>query len=165
MSKKNIMKNTYLCRLALHAVLLLCCLTVISCSQAPTKTDYIERIVADINRNIEEDESNFFFKYVEGAHVTVKAKTGAVTNCFIETINGSDYPGYNGENVSRIYVAVTVLWDGFVDSGHSVVAVTVDHQQNAILNAEIVETSAMVNIKDPDFWRGLVEIGSLLLLF
>lgn len=136
--------------------------TATSVAKIPTKADYIKAFLADTQEMLK-DPKNVFFKYVEESHLTVKAKGASIKNCSVDTIDGSDSAGLNGENISRIYLCVTVSWDGNVHKdGYSDVSVIIDPHQNKILEGKISNSNAAIDVNDPALWQGL---GEAILLF
>lgn len=129
-----------------------------------TKADYVSAFVADTQKLLNEPQ-NMFFKFVEEAHVSVTAKSATVKSCSADTIDGSDLAGQNDENISRVYLCVTVKWDGILHKdGYSDVSIVIDAQQDQIIEAAITDSNAAVNINDPEFWKGIGEMGAILLL-
>jgi hypothetical protein len=89
---------------------------------------------------------------VETAHVSVKVSGGRVLRCRLE--------GTEENLVANLLVDVS--WDGNIHKGgHTKVYISFDADR--VREFEIVETDALVNTQDPDFWRGVFELGGAIL--
>jgi hypothetical protein len=130
----------------------------------PTKDAYARRVTATLNEAMANDPDNVFFKAVERAHVSVTAKSGKVTGCDVQTIDGRNTVGSDGSNLSSVKIQVTVYWDGVLHSnGRTVMEFVYDFPRQRFIPGEIVETDAFVNITDPNWWGGVASIVGTLI--
>lgn len=136
--------------------------TCTSDSDRMTVNQARRELMAEINSDLENPDSQII-KYVEGAHLTVKVKSTSIVRCDIETIDGSDRVGRNGENIKFITLLIRFNWEGVFDKGYTDVKLAYDAVNDRVLEAGIDYTTAMINLEDTDFWIGLgVLVGSLL---
>ena len=124
----------------------------------------VEQYRAEIGERINSQLSNpnhAWRKYVEDAHLTVKVVKAYVNRCSVSTIDGSALAGMNDSNISEIDLVIRFYWEGMIDEGHTDLEIVIDKRADKILKAEIIDTTAIVNTADPNFW---MELGSLFLL-
>lgn len=100
-------------------------------------------------------------KYVEKAHVSVTVSEAHVKTCCVTTVDGSNLAGEDDSNISEVRMVVHCSWDGKVHKGgHTDVEITLDKRMGKVTNTRIVDTDALVNTEDPDFW---ITVGAALL--
>lgn len=117
-----------------------------------------ELIAQGLNESIKDNPHNGLFTAIEQAHVSVTAKSGRVTGCRIQTIDGGNYVNEDGGNISSIWIQFTVTWDGVLHkNGRTVLEMILSGDGN-ITDAKITATDAMVNITDPDWWKAAGEL-------
>lgn len=117
---------------------------------------------AEFNADLEKPDCALK-KYVEGAHLTVTVKSTSIVRCDIETIDGSNRIGKNGDNMKSMTMVIRLNGEGVFDKGFTDVKIAYDAVNDRVLEAGIDYTTAMINLEDTDFWIGLgVLVGSLL---
>lgn len=105
------------------------------------------------------------YRHIENAHATVTVKSGHVKTLQVETVDGSNKVGQNGENISRAHLVITVRWDGIIhQNGYTDIYLLLDMQQMSVLEAKIIGTNAWINFEDPELWTaaGAILLGILL---
>ena len=129
-------------------------------TQVKTVEQYRAEIGERINSQLS-DSNHAWRKYVEDAHLSVKVVKAYVNRCSVSTIDGSALAGMNDSNISEIDLVIRFFWEGMIDEGHTDLEIVIDKRADKILKAEIIDTTAIVNTADPNFWK---ELGSLFLL-
>lgn len=145
-------------------LLVLLMLPLIGSGGGQTIEEFAKDFSSQINKELNTNPSNEVFKTVELAHVSVTCKKGSVSKCIVETLDGSNFAGHNGSNISRVQFCITVYWDGFLHKdGHTVVEFVLDVPNNNMMSVQIIETDAVVNTTDPKLWFAAgVLVGEVL---
>lgn len=113
---------------------------------------YRTRLVAGVNQKLELN-NNGIRKRIEGAHLTVTAKSAKVTSCVIRTIDGSNNAGREGSNVSEVDMVVTVFWDGyFQKNGYTELQVIYDAQNKSVKETKYLKSNAVFNMEKIDWF-------------
>ena len=160
-------------------VFAICILTVVliihSCSGGGGSTvsvdEFQRRTREKLNKELMNPSSEFrnaVFSRIEKAHVTVTAKSAEITKCNIRTIDGSDSVKNDGENVLSYDYNVRVRWDGVFHKNGSTTLNIIQQRNNkgeyGVQSAQIIQSDAVVNVEDPDFWYGVGFAAGVLLL-
>ena len=129
----------------------------------PTKTEVIAEITTDFRECLQK-KPNPFFQAVEQAHGTVTATGGSVRRISVETIDGGDFVGVNGENIGLITIVLRITWDGIIHkNGYTDISADYDCHTQQVSNAKIVETNALISPQNIEsFLQGF--IGGLFML-
>jgi len=126
-----------------------------------TKQEYAQAVVKKVNNDLANNPRHGIFRMVERAHVSVAAKSGSVTFIEVQTIDGSNFVGLEGSNITNISfveMQITVFWDGWIHkNGRTVVEFVLYPSSDQVSTPRIVATDAEVNIKDPGWWREMGE--------
>jgi|GEM_PF-6666767 len=124
--------------------------------------NYVER---DINKELA-NLNNPVVKRIEAAHGTVTVKKIYVSDVQVKTKDGSDLAGPEGNNVRSFSVAITSIWDGvFHKDGRTVLGILFENVNGEleVTAAKILQTDAMINMEDQNFWYNVgYGIGALL---
>lgn len=130
------------------------------CPQVKTVDQYRDECIEKMNSQLANSD-DAIRKYIEGVHVTVKVTSAYVLDCNVTTVDGSNLAGKDDSNVQEVALTIRFFWDGEIHKGgHTDLALRIDARAGKVLDAKVVNTSALVNITDPKFWLGL---GTLLL--
>lgn len=97
-------------------------------------------------------------KRIENAHLTVTVKSAYVVRCEMETLDGSNLVGEDGENIRSMMVLLRFEWEGWIDKGYTDLRVDFD-MLNKRASSRIDYTTAMINAEDPELWY---DVGYLL---
>lgn len=117
--------------------------------------------VQKTNDELADSQSNLR-KYIEDAHLTVAVTKAYVKQCKVSTVDGSNLVGCDGSNVDEIELEIRFFWDGVIQKdGHTDLRIVLDYRANKVLSAEFLDSNALLNTEDPEFWIGL---GALLFL-
>jgi len=82
------------------------------------------------NKDLEDSTSSFrkmIKSFVETVHAPVVFKSAKVTKCVVETLDGSDDCGKNGENIESLTLRLSNNWEGGISGmpGKSVIDFTI----------------------------------------
>ena len=118
-----------------------------------TKIDeYRQRVVEKANADLE-SPGNMVFPMVKRAHPLVTVKSGSVTQCTVQTIDGSDSLGTDGSNIGSVTMQITVFWDANLQkNGRTVLEMVYSPRSNQHFSSRIVETDGMATVDDPAWW-------------
>ncbi len=128
--------------------------------------EYCQQQIAAWNAELSDQDSELFSQLkrrIEDAHATVDVISAQVIRYNASTYNGSRDTGNNGDNVDQENIHIRFDWTGIVDAGYSVLQIVIDRRTRAVVKSGIVDTSALVNTEDPEFWYGLGEFIGLAL--
>ena len=104
-------------------------------------------------------------KYIEDAHLSVTVSKAYVRDCAVTTVDGSNLVGNEFSNLDEVSLTIRFYWDGILDrDGHTDLNLTYDVRAEKVKNAEMGESTAIINIKDPKFWLGVGEALALCFL-
>lgn len=116
-----------------------------------TVEDVRREIVSGVNNGLN-DPNHPIRKIVENAHLTVDVKNAYVLKCEIDTLDGSANAGRNCDNISQIKLTIRLVWDGIFHFNGKTDFETVYSSTGELVSAGIVQTDALVNTEDPEFW-------------
>ncbi len=129
---------------------------------------YSQQQIAVINLALQDKSSSLFAQLserIENAHVTITVASGKVTKFNVSTYDGTNNACINATNIDEVDLQITFLWSGLLDKGHTVLRLVYDRRTQNTIRSEIVETSAMINTEDRDFWYGVGKlIGALFII-
>lgn len=127
-----------------------------------TVSDYKAEVIRDINKEVSSPDSKLR-KRIEDAHITVDVTSAEVIRCDVATIDGTEKAGKNDSNIGQVSALIRFNWKGKLDSGHTDLRLVLDVKNNQLLKSEIEETTALINIEDPELWRAVGNlIGELI---
>lgn len=119
-----------------------------------TVDQFKNSFVKKINTELADPQSNLR-KYIENAHLTVTVSKAYVKQCNVTTVDGSNLAGRDGVNVDEIDFEIRFFWDGVIQKdGHTDLKIVFDQRANKVLSAKILDTNALFNTEDPEFWMG-----------
>ena len=124
------------------------------CSKKVPVKEFSAKFERDINTALEY-RGNAFRKYVEDSHGTVDVRYAYVSDLKVETKDGSDDAGTDGQNIRRIRMEITAIWDGVIHKGGSTVIGIVLENVNGkfeVREPKIIRTDALINLRDSEFW-------------
>ena len=129
-----------------------------SCGLSPqTLEEYKQECIQSVNKELQ-NPKNAIKQRIESAHKTVVVTSAHVTYCEATTIDGSNNAGVNGSNISSLKLNIMTRWDGMIHkNGYTVFSIEYDLSGGKfeVKNAGIIETDALVNTEDPEFWYGV----------
>ena len=153
-------------------LLILCIVGVATASSKPaekvfTVKDFRVRVEHELNEELK-SPNHPIRKRTENAHVTVDVRMAYVSDIQVVTKDGSNNVGKVGENIRRMSIDITTIWDGFFRKDGK----TVFHIEWQNVNGEfkvtqdkIAQTDAIYNAEDPEScWDLGFNIGLLLSL-
>lgn len=161
------MKNFLIGLCVSIAIVVCCCSCDDSNSFSVVETKSVEQYRSEIvhtMNSVLKDKDNHLHRRVESAHGTVTVYKAFVSHCEIVMHDTSGRVKKDESNVKQIRMEITFYWNGIIhQGGHTVLRLILDNAGDEwmINTAKIVETDALVNTEDPDFWIG---VGSLLLM-
>ena len=135
-------------------------------SRPQTLEAYKQECIQSINQALK-DPNNAVKQRIESAHKTVVVTSARVTYCEATTIDGSNNAGVNGSNIASLKLNIMTRWDGMIHkNGYTVFSIEYDLSGGncEVKNAGIIETDALVNTENPEFWYGVGCAAAYLLL-
>ncbi|MBR3583947.1 MAG: hypothetical protein IKO01_10955 [Kiritimatiellae bacterium] len=130
-------------------------------SAASTADAYLKRYVQSVNAELS-DPSSRLRKSVDqrigAAHLTVTVKDARVVGSEVTTFDGTNAAGKGGENIDKMALVIRFDWDGLTTGGYSDMLWVIDGNRKHLVKSEIIETSASINLEDPDFWGAVGDI-------
>lgn len=132
----------------------------------PTVAEFQKDFCRKVDKELS-SRDNDIRKRIEAAHATVTVKDAYVSFCRMTTRDGSDNAGRNGSNISNVNFTIHTVWDGiFHKNGYTDLQIVLDvHGDKAdVRTSEIVDTNAMINVEDPNFWYAVGATTAILLL-
>jgi len=129
------------------------CFKIFDSSSEESVDSYRQKVIAAVNQDLMNPDSAAR-RRVESAHMTVTAKRAYVSSCIVQTVDGSNRVGKNGNNISGINVVITVIWDGWIHKdGFTELQIEYNPQtqarstrflrSNAVFNWETVDWSSV----------------------
>ena len=144
----------------------LCLLIFYSCGSSPqTLEEYQQECIQSMNKALQ-DPNNAIKQRIESAHKTVVVTSAHVTRCEATTIDGSNNAGVDGSNIASLKLNIMTRWDGMIHkNGYTVFSIEYDLSggEYKVKNAGIIETNALVNTEDPEFWYAVGYAAGYLL--
>ena len=127
--------------------------------QIKTVEQYKSECVKSLNSQLG-NPNDALRKFIENAHLTVTVTDAYVLSCEVTTLDGSSSAGENDSNIHRVEAIIRFGWDGIIDKGgHSDLKLVIDAQTKQIKDSKIINTTAAINVEDPEFW---FQVGELL---
>ena len=123
---------------------------------------YKQNVINDFNQKLTKSDDNLR-RRVENAHGTVTVKKAYVSTCDVVMRDSSMKVKKNESNVAQVSLVITFCWDGvFHKNGYTKLRLVLDNAGNewVLRSARIIETDALINMEDPEFWMG---VGLLIL--
>ena len=101
--------------------------------------------------------------YIESIHPLVTFTGAAVKSVSVTTVDGSTRTGKNGGNIAEVEFVVTYHWEGPVQkNGYTEVLYVWDMQANRLKTSRYLDTTAVMNLDNIDWFKLGMELGPLL---
>lgn len=88
----------------------------------------------------------------------VTVNTAYIRGVEVRTLDGTENAGANLENLMLVKISFYFDWQGLVNPGHSVLDVAIDCRTGEVVESRIAETTAVINLEDPQLW---FDVGAL----
>lgn len=88
---------------------------------------------------------------IENSHL-VSVTSAHVYHVQVVTFDGTALAGRNDENVMLVKASIYFNWEGMVNTGHTILEFTLDTRAQRVTESRIVETTALINLEDPELW-------------
>lgn len=93
-------------------------------------------------------------QYIESIHPLVTFTGAAVKSLAVSTVDGSQRPGKNGNNIAEVEFVITYHWEGPVQkNGYTEVLYVWDKQVNRLKTSRYLNTTATMNLDDIDWFQ------------
>jgi hypothetical protein len=101
--------------------------------------------------------------YIENIHPLVTFTGAAVKSIAGTTVDGSKRTGKGGSNIAEVEFVVTYHWEGPVQkNGYTEVLYVWDMQANRLKTSRYLDTTALVNLDNIDWFKVGLEIAPFL---
>ena len=144
------------------------------CGDPPPPPIYTVSQFENSFRNIMDSElsdpSHSIRKRIESAHATVDVNSAEVSYIKCLTFDGTnDAGGKEGRKIKNVRMRITTRWDGIFHKNGKTVLEVVLHRDSSnseftLQRGEIIESDAVVNIEDPEFWYKVGATAALFLI-
>ena len=163
MSFKGMLKALFGRGCAVAALSALVAVCVSGCENTYSVGEYKKQLEEKTNAELSRPDHPFRQR-VERAHGTVDVTRAYVSSLEVETKDGSDNAGKDGENIRRVKMKITTNWDGWIhNGGYTELTVIADNVNGRLqtVDAKITDTNALIK----DFNKFCFETGFLIGFF
>lgn len=134
-------------------------------SSTYTVQEYIQTERAKLEKQLNE-KGNEFAKHIENIHLTVTYKGAKVKSITATTVDGSNYAGPNGKNISEVDMVLTAYWEGLVQKdGFTEMRLVWDTQGGVAKAVEYQNSNAIFNAATVDWFKVGWTVEAWLALF